>query len=269
MGESSAFVTKEAIVEVFKIKPWIASILMHSMHINKLNRFAGSLHPYSSTVELFQKAQDALNITVNFDTNWIDKLQGKPFITVSNHAFGLLDGISFISQIGLKTSKYRIAANYLLSSINTVKDYTIAVNPFDHKANKTTKKMGGTQASLDWIAQGGSVGLFPSGEVATRHKGSKEITDCAWGKASFRLIRMAKIPVVPIHIHGTNSNWFHFIGRIHPLLRTYRLVKEFFNKKNTTVNITPGRIVYPEEYLVYESDQKLCDFFRAEVFGLK
>ena len=139
MGESTAFVTKDSIVRVFKIKPWIASILMQTMKINKLNRFHDTLLPYDSTVEMFQKALNALNITVHFDISWINNLEGDPFITVSNHAMGFLDGISFIGSIGAKVPKYRIAANYLLSSVNSLKDYTISVNPFDIKNSLTAE----------------------------------------------------------------------------------------------------------------------------------
>ncbi len=211
---------------------------------------------------MLQKALASLNITLQFDIGWIDELRGKPYITVANHAWGLLDGVAFTSRIGTKTPNYRITANYLLSSINSVKDFMIPVNPFDHKTNKKDKKLGGTQMSLDWIAEGGSIGLFPAGEVATKYKGSDEITDCEWKVASFRLIRMAKIPVVPIFLEGTNSRWFHFLGKIHPMLRTYRMVKEFFNKKNTTIKIKPGQIIYPEEYLKHETDEEMCDFIR-------
>lgn len=268
MGEHGVFVTKQSIVEVFKIKPWIATVLMQVMKINKLNRFVDSLYPYNSTVDLFQKALNALNITVNFDVGWIDEMHGNTFFTVSNHAFGLLDGVTFVNNICIKFPKYRITANYLLSSIDTVKDYTISVNPFDHKT-KTDKKLGATQLALNWIEKGFSIGLFPAGEVATRYKGSDEITDCEWKTSSFRLIRLAKIPVVPIYIEGTNSRWFHFLGKIHPLLRTFRMVKEFFNKKNTTIIIKPGTIIYPEEYLKYKTDEELRNFLRDEVFKLK
>ena len=269
MGETSEFVSKKAIAEFFGLPRWITSILMQTMKINKLNRFVASLRPYGGTVEMLQKALAALNITEHFDISWIDELRGKPYITIANHAWGLLDGISFTSHIGTKTPRYRITANYLLSSINSVQDFMIPVNPFEHKANKKDKKLGGTQRSLDWIAEGGSVGLFPAGEVATKYKGSDEITDCEWKTSSFRLIRLAQIPVVPIYIDGTNSRWFHFLGKIAPLLRTYRLVKELFNKKNMEIFIKPGKIVYPNEYLKYETDEQLRDFFRNEVFKLK
>ncbi len=269
MGEPSEFVSKKVIVEVFHIPPWIATILMQTMKINKLNRFVASLRPYNGTVEMLQKALAALNITEHFDIDWIDELKGKPYITIANHAWGLLDGIAFTSQIGAKTPKYRITANYLLSSINSVQDFMIPVNPYENKSNKKDRRFGGTQRSLDWITEGGSVGLFPAGDVATKNKGSEEITECEWKTSSFRLIRLAKIPVVPIYIEGTNSRWFHFVGKIHPRLRTYRMVKEFFNKKNSTITIRAGKIVYPEEYLKFETDLEMRDFLHSEVFKLK
>jgi putative hemolysin len=267
MGDSEPFITKKSVIDLFHIKPWLASIVMSGMKINKLNRFVKSLEPYDSVVELLQKALHRLNIIVEFDVRWIDELKGQPYITVSNHAFGLLDGVAFVSKIGPKSPKYRITANYLLSSINTVKGYTIPVNPFDHKTIKS-KKLGATQASLDWLSEGNPVGLFPAGEVATRQKESREITESVWKLGSFRLIRLAKVPVVPIYLSGTNSKWFHFVGKIHPLLRTWRMIKEFFNKRNTTVLIKPGKIIYPEEYLEMD-DQEMRDFFRSAVLSLK
>ncbi|MHA1454102.1 MAG: hypothetical protein ACTSRD_14690, partial [Promethearchaeota archaeon] len=189
MGDPSVFVTKQSIVEVFNIPQWIATILMQTMQINKLNRFHDSLLPYDSAVALFQKTLDKLNITVHFDTSFLDELQGKPFITCSNHAFGILDGIIFITCIGKKYPNYKITANVLLSNINSLKGNTIPVNSFNPKRKKY-KSLEATKTSLDWMRMGNPVGLFPAGKVATRYKGSREITDRPWNTSVFRLIRM-------------------------------------------------------------------------------
>ena len=267
MGDGSEFISKQSIVEIFGIKSWFASILMQAMKINKLNRFHNSLLPYDTTVQLFQKALDKLNIGVHFDISFLDELQGKPFITCSNHVFGVLDGIVFIESIGKKYPKYKINANVLLS--NSIPSNTIPVNSFDPKKRKR-KSLGALKASLDWIELGNPVGLFPAGKVATQYKGSREITDRPWNTSVFQLIRKAEVPVIPIYIEGTNSKWFHFLGRwIHPLFRTFRTFKEFFNKKNSMIKIEPGVIIYPDEYLKYETDQEMCDFIREKVFSLK
>jgi putative hemolysin len=267
MGVSSRFISKQNLIDIFGIKPWFASILMQMMKISKLNRFHDSLQPYDSTVELFQKALNKLNINVQFDTAFLDELLGKPFITCSNHAFGVLDGIIFISCIGKKYPKYKINANVLLS--NSIPENTIPVNSFNLK-NKPKKTLGATKVSLEWIRKGNPIGLFPAGKVATRYKGSRDVTDRPWVISAIRLIRMAEVPVIPIFIEGTNSKWFHFLGRwIHPLFKTFRTFKEFFNKKNTTVTIKPGVIIYPEEYLNYETDQELCDFLREKVYEIQ
>ena len=122
---------------------------------------------------------------------------------------------------------------------------------------------------LDWVEKGHPVGIFPAGEVATYYKGSKEITDRAWSTSTFRLIRKAQIPVVPLYFEGTNSRMFHFLGRIFAYWRTFRLIKEFMLKKNAHVDVRVGKIVYPETYNQYVTDEKLKDFFRYEVLKLK
>jgi putative hemolysin len=138
--------------------------------------------------------------------------------------------------------------------------------------------MGGTNAVIRLIEKGIPVGLFPAGEVATwemKKKGKKlrlvrpkRIIDRRWMTSVFRLINIAQVPVIPVYFRGTNSRWFHFLGRIHPLLRTWRLMKEWFNKKGRTIRMETGDIIYPEEYNKYETPEEKRDFFRQKVYDL-
>lgn len=267
MNEVRDFVPIEWLTENFKIKPWLAKILMRIMWINKLNRFhREQLWPYDSLIQMYGKALDKMNITVNFDTSFLDKLQNQAFFIVSNHAYGFLDATTLIAFIGKQRPNFKITTNYLLSTLEVSKGLMIPVNPFDKKEKRA---MGGTQRVLNHIKQGHPISIFPAGEVATYYKGSKEIKDRKWSISTFRLIRMAQVPVVPIFFEGTNSRMFHFLGRIHPYLRTFRLMKEYLKKKDATLDVRVGDIVYPETYNTFDNDENLKNFFRNEVFKLK
>lgn len=267
MDETKDFIPIQWLIESFKIKPWLAKIVMQVMKINKLNRFhRDELVPYNSYIQMYNKALEKMNITVNFDISFLEKLQNTAFFIVSNHAYGFLDSTILIAFIGNSRPKFKITTNFLLSTIEAAKENMIPVNPFD-KVKK--RAMGGSKRVLDWIQQGNPVGIFPAGEVATYYKGSKEITDRPWSTSTFRLIRKAQVPVVPIYFEGTNSRMFHFLGRIYEYWRTFRLIKEYLKKKNAIVNVKTGKIVYPETYNQFETDEELRDFFRHEVFKLK
>jgi putative hemolysin len=237
------------------------------MWINKLNRFhEKKLKPYDSRIQMYGKALEMMNITVNFDTSFLKKLENQAFFIISNHAYGFLDATTLIAYIGKHRPNFKITTNYLLSTLEVSKGLMIPVNPFDKKKKRA---MGGTQRVLNHVNQGHPISIFPAGEVATYYKGSKEIKDRPWSNSTFRLIKMAQIPVVPIYFEGTNSKMFHFLGRIFAYWRTFRLIKEYLLKKNAIVHVRVGNIVYPEVYNQFETEEELKDFFRNEVFKLK
>ncbi len=273
------FIAIEDIVKVFGIKKWIARILMRGMHLRKLNRFFKTLYPKDTSqfnkVELFHNALKIKNIKLDIDQKFYDQLPDGPFFTISNHAFGLLDGVILVSEIGRKHPDLKVTANYLLTNFKAVKKFFVAVNPFDKIKHKG---MGGTSAVLELIGKGIPVGLFPAGEVSTYQKrpGKKRgivrpkvIEDRKWMRSVFRLIELAQVPVIPLFFQGTNSRKFHFFGRIHPMLRTWRLFKEWHNKTGKTIRMETGDIIYPEEYNKYETVEEKRDFFRKKVYELK
>ena len=275
------FIPLETITEAFGIKRWLAKIVMRGMAIDKLNVFFKTLiHNEDGTVvenkqQLFQNSLKKNNIKLDIDKKFYDQLPDGPFFTISNHAFGLLDGVILISEIGKKHLGYKVTANYLLSSIEAVKDFFVPVNPFDAIKHKA---MGGTNAVMSLIEKGIPVGLFPAGEVATWvsvKKGKrrklvrpKRIEDRRWMTSVFRLINIAQVPVIPVYFRGTNSRRFHRLGRIHPMLRTWRLMREWFNKSGKTIRVETGDIIFPEEYNKYETPEEKRDFFRKKTFEL-
>lgn len=268
------FIPLETITEAFGVKKWIARFVMRGMGIRRLNRFFKTLLPVNNKQELFQNALKNKNIKLDIDQKFYDQLPDGPFFTISNHAYGLLDGVILISEIGKKFPDFKVTANYLLSNINAVKDFFVPVNPFDKIKHAA---MGGTNAVSDLIEKGTPVGLFPAGEVATyqkRKKGSKEkppkgIVDRQWMRSVFRLIEIAQVPVIPLFFQGTNSRRFHRLGRLHPMLRTWRLMKEWHNKTGKTIRMETGDIIYPEEYNKYETVEEKRDFFRKKVYELR
>ncbi|MGL4491495.1 MAG: lysophospholipid acyltransferase family protein, partial [Tannerellaceae bacterium] len=62
-----------------------------------------------------------------------EALQNLPegaFITVSNHPYGHVDGITAISIMGEQRNDYKMMVNWLLSNVDCMEDYFIGVNPF-------------------------------------------------------------------------------------------------------------------------------------------
>ena len=62
-----------------------------------------------------------------------------PFITISNHPLGAIDGVLLLKLLVEKRADYKIIANFLLHRIDPMKPYIMPVNPFEnHKDSKSS-----------------------------------------------------------------------------------------------------------------------------------
>ena len=196
------------------------------------------------------------------------------FITVSNHHFGSIDGLILNAVVGSRRPDYKLLTTFLLALIPSLKEAFLPVdNLSGGKAD--AKSVNGIRMALRHIADGGSIGFFPAGEVATwqcrkkrREGGFFTIQDKPWADNITKLIKRSGLPVIPIYFEGANSKAFHRMGLIHPRLRTVRLIHELFNKQGTTVKLRIGAPILPEEMEGRELTE-LSWYLRGRCYGLK
>ena len=197
------------------------------------------------------------------------------FITVSNHHFGSIDGLILSSVIGGKRKDYRILTTFVLALIPSLKSSFMPVDNLSG-SKASVKSVHGIRMALEHIHEGGALGFFPAGEVGTYQKGAKRtavgnkkvIEDKPWADNIIKLIKNSGFPVIPIYFEGTNSRFFHFLGKIHPRLRTVRLIHEMLNKKGTHVKVRIGQAISPEEMSKY-SVPELGKYLRNRTYALQ
>ena len=174
------------------------------------------------------------------------------FITISNHHFGGIDGMILSSVIGSRRPDYKILTTFLLSRIPNLKDVFLGVDNFSSGGSQS---LSGIRAALGHIAGGNSLGFFPAGEVATWQSkklrtlvgGKRMVEDIPWAENIIKIIKRSNLPVIPVYFDGQNSKSFHILGKIHPRLRTARLIHEVFNKHGQTVKVRIGQPILPSE----------------------
>ncbi len=260
-------VPRQAIQKAISLGDFWVNLIMKLLKIKELNKIYDTIYP-SQGLELVEKILQQMNIRIFLkeQSKLCDILQQGPFITISNHPFGFLDGLTSILLIRKIRPDYKVTANFLLQQLEPLKDFFIFVNPFDDKKHQG---MGGTTQCLEHLAKGGSVGLFPAGEVSTYYRGQKGVSDRPWPLSPIRLIQKAQVPVLPLYFHGQNSRLFHLAGKIHPLLRTVRLPAEFLRKRNSMVKVTTGHLILPETIQKYQDLKELQEFLRESVYSLE
>ena len=200
-------------------------------------------------------------LNVNYEVAGFEHLAALadgPFVTVSNHPYGGMDGLILIDLVGHFRDDYKVMANQFLNLVKTIKDNFISVIPNTKDAAKATKEsIAGVRKALMHVREGGPIGLFPSGAVSDFHLRDFRLYDRPWQTSAIRLIQKMKVPVLPIRFFDRNSNLFYFLGLINWRVRTVRLPKEVLNKQGKQVRIGIGPVVSVEEQAKAENLGKL------------
>ena len=279
MAKQKEMFSREDLQRMLGVKGWLgkclSGLIIKVLELDKVNRtqakYASSMGP--------DFARDILQdqgITYDVPEGELDRIPADGgFITISNHHFGSLDGLILCDTVGRRREDYKILTTFMLSLIPNLSPNFLPVNNLGGKND--ARSINSIRMALQHIKDGGALGLFPAGEVATYQKEGKRtavsaqkvIEDKPWAPNMIRLIQKSGLPVVPIYFDGTNSRNFHFLGKIHPRLRTVRLVHELFNKRGTHIKVRIGRPVTPEEMAKFASAEELGAYLRNLTYALE
>jgi putative hemolysin len=245
----------------------IAGALMQLFQYNKLNKVYENVTE-TDPMGLVNNMIDQLEI--KFEINEED-LKNIPetgsFITVSNHPYGGIDALLLVKILYERRPDLKVMANFLLKRIEPIKDIILPVNPFEtHK--QSSSSFTGLKEGFFHLKEGHCLGVFPAGEVSTYQHDSNVIVDREWNESALKFIKKAEVPVIPVYFHGTNSRWFHILGKIHPLLRTAKLPSELFNKKNKPIRIRIGKPVPVKDQANFKDIARYGRYLRAKTYAL-
>ncbi|MBR3831661.1 MAG: lysophospholipid acyltransferase family protein [Muribaculaceae bacterium] len=254
----------------FKGKEKLVNRLLKFLSVDKVNW----LHDHNCDTpgpEFAAGLLKDLEIKLRIDNEeLLDKLPEGAFITVSNHPFGALDGISLIHIIASRRPKFKVMVNMVLNYISAMRPNFIAVDALaSDDPKKKAVSMQGIKSAIMQVRRGEPIGFFPAGAVSkVNFKGQLE--DREWQPTIVRLIQQMKVPVVPIYFHGSNSWWFNFLGVVCWQLRTLRLPAEVFRKKGSTLHISIGEPISVEEQLQHSGTvEELGQFLKDKTYALR
>jgi putative hemolysin len=246
-----------------------AELVIRLLSIDKVNYVYD--HSFSNTGAGF--TERLLNdIGINYivgNAERLNLLPAGPFITISNHPYGGLDGIILIDLIARIRSDYKLMVNKLLSLIKTMEDNFISVTPTGNKIrNITSASINGIRQTLAHLRNGHPVGFFPSGAVSDLCIKDMRIRDRKWQSSIIHLIKSVRVPVVPIRFFDKNSWIFYFLGVINWRIRALRLPSEVFNKKGQQPRIGVGKTISVEEQEYFKDLGTFGNFLRKTIYEM-
>jgi putative hemolysin len=189
-----------------------------------------------------------------------------PFITISNHPLGGIDGMILMKTVLEQRSDYKVIANFLLQRLEPLKPFIMPVNPFeDHKEAKSS--IAGIKEAISHLKAGHALGIFPAGEVST-YRDQRRIVDKPWEPGAMRLIQKANVPVIPIYFHAKNSLFFYRLAGLSDILRTAKLPSEMLTQKKRKIKVRIGNAISPEEQAAHPNLEAFTGFLRRKTYML-
>jgi putative hemolysin len=246
--------------------PGLAALLMELMKINQVNELFAQAQPKVGP-EFVDAILEGCGIDVEFDEKDLRHIPKEgSFIAIANHPYGGIEGMVLLKMLCMVRPDAKLMANFLLKKIPNLADYFIAVNPFENVDHSSS--ISGLKNTLELLANGTPIGIFPAGEVSTYKVDKQEVTDRMWHPVVGKIIAKAKVPVVPIYFHGNNGLLFNLLSLIHPALRTAKLPSELFNKHGHTIKLRIGKPINITEIPDYTNSTKLLNYLRARTYAL-
>jgi putative hemolysin len=237
------------------------------LKLNKVNELYEK-HYKKSPLEFIDAIIDYLGIHIEISSEDLERIpKTGPFVIISNHPYGALDGIIMCKVISQKRPDFKVMANFLLHRIEPLKDFIFPVNPFETMKDLRSS-VNGLRNAYNYVAKGHPLGIFPAGEVSSFNISENRIADKEWESGIIKFILKCNVPVIPVYVSGTNSPLFHALGRIHPLLRTVKLPSELFNKKDKKVQVRIGTPISVEALKKIGTVKETGRYLRAKTYAL-
>ncbi len=227
-------------------------LILRLTKLQAINRFYDT-HKVLETSEFLTAILDHFQIDFQIPDEDFKRIpKTGPFITVSNHPLGAIDGVLLMKLLMLHREDYKIMANFLLHRFEPMAPHIFAVNPFENHQD-VKKSLGGFKRAMQHVQDGHPLGVFPAGEVSTIKDGNIK-QDKPWEKPVMKLIQRAQVPVLPIYFHAKNSALFYRLASIKDLFRTAKLPSEVTSQKYRAIKV---RIGHPISVAIQNEQENL------------
>jgi len=200
----------------------------------------------------------------------LKNLHDKPFITISNHPYGGIDGM-ILADLFTKVNKdYKIMVNRVLSKVEAFMPCCIQVDPKTNASKGvTTTNILAIKSLIEHVRSNKPLGLFPSGAVSDLKLKKKKLEDREWQEGIIKVIKKLETPVIPVRFFDHNSRFFYLLGLIDWRIRTLRLPHEIVNKRGKLCRVGIGKPILPEEMAQFQDIESLQKFLRDKIYSME
>lgn len=192
----------------------------------------------------------------------------RPLILIANHPYGILDGLMMGHILARTRGDFRILAHRVFRKAEDLNRIILPIS-FDETKEAQRQNIETRREALDYLGQGGSIGIFPGGTVSTAAKPFSHPMDPGWRGFTARMVAKSNAVVVPVFFCGHTSRLFHIASHLHTTLRMGLLIREFHKRLDTPVQVVIGAPIDRDVLDPLSKDSKrMMDFLRKATYEL-
>ncbi len=195
--------------------------------------------------------------------------QTGPLIVVSNHPYGILDGLMMGRILSERRGgDFKILANSVFRKSPDLERVILPIS-FDETKDAARQNLETRNEALRYLNDGGAIGVFPGGTVSTSARPFSRAMDPQWRNFTAKMVAKSDAVVVPVFFEGANSRLFQLASHLHMTLRVGMLIREFRARVGTDVRVVIGEPIPAAHLAAYKGDAKGCmDFLRKATYEL-
>lgn len=217
----------------------------------------------------FDAAVRLLRVDVQFDAAALACTpKDGPVVFISNHPYGVLDGI-ILTWLALKVRPdTKVLANSVLCQAPDARGNLLPVD-FSETREARETNVRSRLAAQSWLREGHAIGIFPGGGVSTTERPLKgPAVDLPWAPFTAKLIRPPRATVVPVYFVGQNSRLFQLASHMSLTLRLSLVFRETARRIGTALKVRIGRPIPFDEIAHLEDRTALVQELRKRTFDL-
>lgn len=223
--------------------PVLRPVLYTVLNYNKAVRMADMIAPMSGR-DALESISDLLSVKPV--ATGLDRMpKDGAFILLANHPTGITDGIALYDAVKPARPDVLFYANSDAERVCPRFNETLI--PVEWVLAKRTRER--TRLTLkmtdDAFKAKRPLAIFPAGRLARMRDG--QLLDPEWMPTAASLARKYELPILPVHMSGPFSFWFHTFAKFSAELRDITLFHELLNKQGKTYKLTFGPLI-PHEH---------------------
>ncbi|MGH6725852.1 MAG: 1-acyl-sn-glycerol-3-phosphate acyltransferase [Pseudolabrys sp.] len=252
------------------IKPIIRPLVARTLRVDRLSKDVADWEVASRSGSAFEILYRKFGVDINISSGDPATLAHPgPLVVVSNHPFGILDGLALARMAVAAGRQPKILASEFLTRIRPLRRYLITVDSFRTR-DARLRNVAALMEAVKHLEGGGLLIVFPGGRVSHFRMAKFCVCDPPWSNEVIHLIRNSGASVLPVRFHGLNSFAFYAFGIVHPIVRALMLLREVYRAVDArrSVSLSIGELLPANVVLAAGDGVTPIDRLRRAVYAL-